>query len=76
MRLRLTIGVAILLLATTVAHAQQGEDLREAAQNPIADLIGVPFQNNTNFDIAAPTTLRTSSTSNLSIRPTSIRTGT
>ena len=27
------------------------EDLREAAQNPIADLISVPFQNNTNFDI-------------------------
>src|SRR4029079_8843313 len=36
---------------TTVAHAQQGEDLREAAQNPIADLISVPFQDNTNFDI-------------------------
>ena len=28
-----------------VVHAQQGEDLREAAQNPIADLISVPFQN-------------------------------
>ena len=25
--------------------------MREAAQNPIADLISVPFQNNTNFDI-------------------------
>jgi len=33
------------------AHAQQGEALREAAQNPIADLISLPFQNNTNFDI-------------------------
>ena len=33
------------------AYAQQGEDLREAAQNPIADLISLPFQNNTNFDI-------------------------
>ena len=51
MRLRLALGVAVPLLATTVAHAQQGEDLREAAQNPIADLISVPFQNNTNFDI-------------------------
>jgi hypothetical protein len=50
MRARLILGVAILLLATTAAHAQQGEDLREAAQNPIADLISVPFQNNTNFD--------------------------
>jgi hypothetical protein len=44
------VGVAVLLVAT-VAHAQQGEDLREAAQNPIADLISVPFQNNTNFAI-------------------------
>ena len=25
--------------------------MREAAQNPIADLISLPFQNNTNFDI-------------------------
>src|SRR6516162_7185127 len=41
----------VLLLATSAAQAQQGEDLREAAQNPIADLISVPFQNNTNFDI-------------------------
>ncbi len=46
------LGVAsVLLVATTAAHAQQGEDLREAAQNPIADLISLPFQNNTNFDI-------------------------
>lgn len=44
------VAVAVLLVAT-VAHAQQGEDLREAAQNPIADLISLPFQNNTNFDI-------------------------
>src|SRR5499427_5530761 len=51
MRLRLALGVAVLLLGTTVAHAQQGEDLRKAAQNPIGDLISVPFQNNTNFDI-------------------------
>jgi hypothetical protein len=43
--------MTILLVATSVAHAQQGEDLREAAQNPIAALISLPFQNNTNFDI-------------------------
>ena len=42
---------ALLITASAVVHAQQGEDLREAAQNPIADLISVPFQNNTNFDI-------------------------
>ena len=40
-----------LLFAISGASAQQGEDLRDAAQNPIADLISVPFQNNTNFDI-------------------------
>ena len=48
--LRLALTVAV-LIATSPAYAQQGEDLREAAQNPIADLISVPFQNNTNFDI-------------------------
>jgi hypothetical protein len=50
-------AIRLVILVTAVAgmclsaHAQQGEDLREAAQNPIADLISVPFQNNTNFDI-------------------------
>src|SRR6188474_3547001 len=48
MRLALTVAV---LTATSAAYAQQGESLREAAQNPIADLISLPFQNNTNFDI-------------------------
>jgi hypothetical protein len=41
--------LAALLAAMSVAYAQ--EDLREAAQNPIADLISLPFQNNTNFGI-------------------------
>jgi hypothetical protein len=48
LRLALTVAIPI---ATSAAYAQQGEDLREAAQNPIADLISLPFQNNTNFDI-------------------------
>src|SRR5262245_47711552 len=48
LRLALT---AAALIATSTAYAQQGESLRDAAQNPIADLISVPFQNNTNFDI-------------------------
>ena len=43
--------MATVLIATSAAYAQQGEDLREAAQNPIADLISLRFQNNTNFDI-------------------------
>ena len=40
-----------LLVQPLAAYAQQGENLREAAQNPIGDLISLPFQNNTNFDI-------------------------
>ena len=46
---RMAAPIATLLAVMSVAYAQ--EDLREAAQNPIADLISVPFQNNTNFDI-------------------------
>jgi len=47
----LAILIALSVAATSSAYAQQGDDLREAAQNPIADLISLPFQNNTNFDI-------------------------
>jgi hypothetical protein len=43
--------MATLLMVMPGAHAQQGDNLREAAQNPIADLISLPFQNNTNFNI-------------------------
>ena len=55
MRCRGTLRVAVLtiamVIATSLAHAQSGDDLREAAQNPIADLISLPFQNNTNFGV-------------------------
>src|SRR4029077_6040775 len=69
MKRRPLMGMAVLtatmLVATSIAYAQQGEDLRDAAQNPIADLISVPFQNNTNFDIG-----RTDNTQNvLNIQP-------
>jgi hypothetical protein len=40
--LRLALTVAV-LTATSVAYAQQGEDLREAAQNPIADFDQSPL---------------------------------
>ena len=54
-----------ILVATSGAYAQQGESLREAAQNPIGDLISLPFQNDTNFDIG-----RTDNTQNvLNIQP-------
>ena len=34
-----------------VASADDAADLAKAAQNPVADLISVPFQNNTNFNV-------------------------
>jgi hypothetical protein len=44
--------VAATLLAVTPAHADMSaEDLAKAAQNPIGNLISVPFQNNTNFGV-------------------------
>ena len=43
--------VAGLLTVISPAHAQQGDSLREAAHNPVADLISLPFQNNTNFNV-------------------------
>lgn len=46
-----TIALGAVLTATSAAYAQEGDALREAAQNPIADLINLPFQNNTNFNI-------------------------
>ena len=48
----ITLGLmAATLMAATAAFAQSGGDLREAAQNPIGDLISLPFQNNTNFGV-------------------------
>jgi hypothetical protein len=43
---------AATLLAVTPAYADMSaEDLAKAAQNPIGNLISVPFQNNTNFGV-------------------------
>ena len=44
-----------LLLATGIADAQDSSEsnLAKAAQNPIANLISLPFQNNTNFEFGS-----------------------
>ena len=50
--IRLAVAMATtLLIGTSAGYAEEGDNLREAAQNPIGDLISLPFQNNTNFDI-------------------------
>ena len=43
--------VIALLCASQQVHAADQSDLAKAAQNPIADLISLPFQNNTNFKV-------------------------
>ena len=48
------IPAAIIATAAVLAAPVQAQDsaaLAKAAQNPIADMISMPFQNNTNFDV-------------------------
>jgi hypothetical protein len=48
----LSAGLALALLGTfPQAHAAEQSDLAKAAQNPIANLISLPLQNNTNFNV-------------------------
>ena len=45
-------GLAITLLATlSIVNAAENSDLAKQAQNPIANLISLPLQNNTNFNV-------------------------
>jgi hypothetical protein len=40
-----------LLIALPTARADETQDLAKQAQNPVANLISLPFQNNTNFNV-------------------------
>ena len=48
--IRLAVLVATVAGMTLPAYADDN-DLRQSAQNPVADLISVQFQNNTNFGV-------------------------
>ena len=54
-KLSLYFPVMCLLLSTILlsypVRAEEKEDLAKAAQNPVSDMISLPFQNNTNFGI-------------------------
>ncbi len=43
--------LCLILMTFGVATASEEGDLAKATQNPVADLISLPFQNNTNFDV-------------------------
>lgn len=55
-------------LSVSPAQAQDSGNLAQQAQNPIANLISVPFQNNTNFNVGPFDKERTFSISNRSSR--------
>jgi hypothetical protein len=45
------VGIILGVAAPAVAEELSAEDLAKLAQNPIGNLISVPFQNNTNFNV-------------------------
>jgi len=44
-------ALSIIAFTATWAAEQSAEELAKAAQNPIANMISLPFQNNTNFNV-------------------------
>lgn len=50
---RLSIFVAIFAVISNFTLAQDEEALAKAAQNPLASMISLPFQNNTNFGLGS-----------------------
>jgi len=50
-KIMLTVLLIVLLGILSQAHAAGQSDLAKAAQNPIADMISLPLQNNTNYNV-------------------------
>jgi hypothetical protein len=46
-----TLGVAVFAAVPANAEELSAEDLAKLAQNPVGNLISLPFQNNTNFNV-------------------------
>jgi hypothetical protein len=57
------VSTAALLAATPALAELSAEELAKLAQNPVGNLISVPFQNNTNLNFGPDKGRRTSSTS-------------
>jgi len=52
MNKRIFCGLLLAALICTPVHAELGDDeLARLAQNPVGNLVSVPFQNNTNFNV-------------------------
>jgi hypothetical protein len=49
-RLQLVIVALIFISVTFLTSAQDKTDLAKQSQNPVANMISVPYQNNTNFN--------------------------
>ncbi len=47
----IVLGVALFAAGTAQAQKQSDSELAKATQNPVANLISLPFQNNTNFGV-------------------------
>jgi len=50
-RLWITLAALVLLAAPAIGQEQDAAELAKQAQNPIGNLISLPLQNNTNFDV-------------------------
>ena len=61
---KLACCAAVTLAATPVLAELSAEELAKIAQNPVGNMISVPFQNNTNLNFGPEKARRTCSTSN------------